>query len=170
MEIVFNSLSKQELLWWVKNLWLNNGRSLRQKEPNLVTQADASTLATRLHVQFIWKWELHAPKGSCTLASPFGVTFSVGGLQCLRGVCNAFGVCGVCNGFPVLWMYSHGRGIRDKLWFLCEIAQCEKTLISIFQWFYASVKGILGLGWRVIMILWSLDYNSMKFWDFSDLS
>ena len=35
-------ISKQELLWWVKNLRLNNGRSLRQKEPNLVIQTDAS--------------------------------------------------------------------------------------------------------------------------------
>ena len=41
-EIVLNSLSKQELLWWVENLRLNNGRSLRQKEPNLVIQTDAS--------------------------------------------------------------------------------------------------------------------------------
>ena len=39
-EIVLNSLSKQELLWWVENLRLNNGRSLRQKESNLVIQTD----------------------------------------------------------------------------------------------------------------------------------
>ena len=41
-EIVLNSLPKQQLLRWVKNLRLNNGRSLQQKEPNLVIQADAS--------------------------------------------------------------------------------------------------------------------------------
>ena len=41
-EIVLNSLPKQELLWWVGNLRLNNGRLLRQKEPNLVIQTDAS--------------------------------------------------------------------------------------------------------------------------------
>ena len=44
-EIVLNSLSKQELLWWVENLRLNNGRSLRQKEPNLVIRTDASKSA-----------------------------------------------------------------------------------------------------------------------------
>ena len=42
--------------------------------------------------------------------------------------------------------------MRDKLWFLCEIAQCEKTLISIFQRFYAGI-GEMGLGGGVIMIL-----------------
>ena len=41
-ETVLNSLSKQELFWWVENLRLNNGRSLRQKEPNLAIQTDAS--------------------------------------------------------------------------------------------------------------------------------
>ena len=41
-EIVLNSPSKQELFWWVENLRLNNGRSLWQKEPNLVIQTDAS--------------------------------------------------------------------------------------------------------------------------------
>ena len=41
-EIVLNSLSKQELLWWIENLRLNNKRSLRQKEPNLVIQRDVS--------------------------------------------------------------------------------------------------------------------------------
>ena len=41
-EIVLNSMSKQELLWWVENLRLNNGSSLRQNEPNLVIQTDAS--------------------------------------------------------------------------------------------------------------------------------
>ena len=37
------------------------------------------------------KMGVHAPRGSCTLAGPFGVAFAVGGLQCLRGVCSAFG-------------------------------------------------------------------------------
>ena len=35
-------MSKQELLWWVENLRLNNERSIRQKDPNLVIQTDAS--------------------------------------------------------------------------------------------------------------------------------
>ena len=39
---MLNSLSKQGLLWWVENVRLNNGRSLRQKKPNLVIEADAS--------------------------------------------------------------------------------------------------------------------------------
>ena len=42
VEIVLNSLSKQKLFWWVENLRLNNGRSLRQKEASLVIQTDAS--------------------------------------------------------------------------------------------------------------------------------
>ena len=41
-DVVLNRLSKQELLWWVENLRLNNGWSLRQKESNLVIQTDAS--------------------------------------------------------------------------------------------------------------------------------
>ena len=41
-EIVLNSLSKQELLWWAENLRLNNKWSLRQKKPNFVMQTDAS--------------------------------------------------------------------------------------------------------------------------------
>ena len=36
-EMVLSSLSTQELLWSVENLRLNNGRSLRKKEPNLDT-------------------------------------------------------------------------------------------------------------------------------------
>ena len=41
-EIVLNDLSKQELFWWIENLRLNNGRSLRQKKPTFVIPADAS--------------------------------------------------------------------------------------------------------------------------------
>ena len=40
--IVLKSLSKQELFWWVENLRLKNGRSLREEEPNIVIQTDAS--------------------------------------------------------------------------------------------------------------------------------
>ena len=36
-EMILSSLSTQELLWSVENLRLNNGRSLRKKEPNLDT-------------------------------------------------------------------------------------------------------------------------------------
>ena len=43
-EIVLDILSKQELLCWDENLRLNNGRSLRQKEQNLVIQTDTSKL------------------------------------------------------------------------------------------------------------------------------
>ena len=43
---VLNSLSKQELLWWVKKF--SNGRSLRQKEPNLVIQTDASNQISKI--------------------------------------------------------------------------------------------------------------------------
>ena len=41
-EIISNNPSKQELFWWIENLRLNNGRSLRQKEPTLMIPADAS--------------------------------------------------------------------------------------------------------------------------------
>ena len=41
-DIVLKSLWKHELLWWVENLRLKNGRSLRQKEPNLVIKTDAA--------------------------------------------------------------------------------------------------------------------------------
>ena len=41
-ELILNNQSIQELLWWVENLRLTNGRSLRQHELNLVIQTDAS--------------------------------------------------------------------------------------------------------------------------------
>ena len=41
-EIVLNDLSKQELFWWIENLRLNHGGSLRQKTPTFVIPADAS--------------------------------------------------------------------------------------------------------------------------------
>ena len=59
---------------------------------------------------------------------------------------------------------NHGQCIRDGLWFSCEIVQCEKTLISVFQQFSASIKKAFGLGGD-----WAPGYNSMKFRDFRDL-
>ena len=47
----------------------------------------------------------------------------------------------------------------------CEIAQCVKTLIAIFQEFSASIKKSLVLGED-----WVLRYNYMKISDFTDLT
>ena len=52
-------------------------------------------------------------------------------------VLNGFGGCG------------HGQDTWDRLWFSCEIAQCGKALISIFQQFSVSIKKILGLEGRL---------------------
>ena len=60
---------------------------------------------------------------------------------------------------------GRGGGMWDKLWFSCEIAQCGKTLISIFQRFSACVGEFLVWGGGL-----ALGYNSMKFRDFCDLS
>ena len=54
---------------------------------------------------------------------------------------------------------SRGQGIWDKLCFSCEIAQCGKALISIFQQFSVSIKKAFGLGedWALGYNLWSLE-------------
>ena len=44
----------------------------------------------------------------------------------------------------------------DKLYFSCELAQCGKTLISIFLQFSASIKKNFGFEED-----WVLGYNSM---------
>ena len=59
---------------------------------------------------------------------------------------------------------NHGQDMWDKLQFSCEIAQYEKTLISIFQQFCVSIKKNLSLGGRL-----STGYNSMGFRDFPGL-
>ena len=44
---------------------------------------------------------------------------------------------------------GHGSGIWDGLYFSCEIVDCEKALISIFQQFFASVGKMFILGGRL---------------------
>ena len=101
-----DSLSKHELFWCVENLTFNNGRSLRQKEPNSMKQTDASKSSWRAFCNGVSTWgkwsekeenlninvlelitateNTNTTENSCTSAHPYGVTFSTNRLQCLQ--------------------------------------------------------------------------------------
>ena len=53
--------------------------------------------------------------------------------------------------FLSLWChsYNHSQNIWDWLLFSCEIAYYRKSLISVFQEFFASIKKILIMGGRL---------------------
>ena len=53
-------------------------------------------------------------------------------------------------------IYNPSQNISDKLWFFCEIAPYGKSLISIFQDFFASIDKISILGARTRIVVWSL--------------
>ena len=42
-QVNLHKLAKTELLWWIENLRVLNGKSLRLQEPHLLNQANAST-------------------------------------------------------------------------------------------------------------------------------
>ena len=44
---------------------------------------------------------------------------------------------------------SHGQNISDKPWFSCEIAHFERSSISSFHGFFASIVKIFILGGRL---------------------
>ena len=46
-------------------------------------------------------------------------------------------------------VYNPGQNTPDKLQFFCEIGSYEKSLISIFQEFFAGIDKILILGARL---------------------
>ena len=45
--------------------------------------------------------------------------------------------------------HNHSEGILDWFQFSCEVAHYGKSLISVFEKFFASVKKILILAWRL---------------------
>ena len=45
--VILGSLARQELLWWIENIRLSNGRKMQQQEPPI--QTDASTKGWGAH-------------------------------------------------------------------------------------------------------------------------
>ena len=41
--VTLGNLAREELLWWMENLKLCNGRKTQQREPHMIIQTDAST-------------------------------------------------------------------------------------------------------------------------------
>ena len=40
--VILGNLARQELLWWIENIRLSNGRKIQQQEPRMAIQTDAS--------------------------------------------------------------------------------------------------------------------------------
>ena len=57
--------------------------------------------------------------------------------------------------------YNLSQDIWDQLWFWCEIVHYEKSLISVFQEFFASINKRFVLAGD-----WALGYHSRRFGHF----
>ena len=47
--VILRNLARQELLWWIENIRLSNGRKIQQEEPQMTIQTDGSTKGWEAH-------------------------------------------------------------------------------------------------------------------------
>ena len=47
--VILGNFARQELLWWIENVRLSNGRTIQQQEPQITIQTDASTKGWGAH-------------------------------------------------------------------------------------------------------------------------
>lgn len=76
-------LVKPGLLWWIENLWLCNGRSIKQPKPQLETQTDASLKGSGAHCNGILTWVIVISEG-VKLSHKHSGTLSIQKLRFLR--------------------------------------------------------------------------------------
>ena len=65
----------------------------------------------------------------------------------------------------MLYICNQSQHIWEQFQFSCEVAQCGKTLVSVFQEFFPGISGFSI--WRVG---WALGYHSMGFGHSPDIS